>query len=108
MTKKTQQVQIATPEQLHDARWVVEFHEIRPGEFLGGVIHKGQMSYAFDARIRPFYSGDEPGMDAGFEPRNAPSAWLYDNHPDLARELYGVLLHAAFSPTLQVLPGAHQ
>ena len=106
MSKKTQQVQIATPEQLDNARWVVEFHDIRPGSFLAGVIHKGAMSYAFEANIQPFMSGDEPGVDATFEPRNAQSSWLYDNHPDVARELYAVMMRAAFSPTFAALPGS--
>ena len=108
MSKKTQQVLIATPEQLDQARWVVEFHEIRPGTFMSGVIHKGQMSYGFEANIRPFMSGDEPGVDASFEPRNTVSTWLYDEHPDIARELYAVLMRAAFTPTLNVLKGDPQ
>jgi hypothetical protein len=106
MSKKTQQVSIATPEQLDHARWVVEFHDIQPGVRLAGVIHKGSMSYAFEANIQPFQSGDEPGVDATFEPRNAQSSWLYDNHPDVARELYAVMMRAAFSPTLTALPSA--
>lgn len=100
MSKKTQQVLIATPESLDAARWVVEFHAIRPAQFLSGVIHKGVYSYAFEANIQPFRSGDEPGVDATFEPRNAESSYLYDHHPDVARELYAVMMRAAFSPTV--------
>jgi hypothetical protein len=108
MTKGTQQVAVATPEQLHDSRWVVEFHVVRPGEFVSGVIHRDRMSFAFEANIRPFRSGDEPGVDAAFEPRNALSAWLYDEHPDTSRELFGILMRAIMSPAIHSLPGASQ
>ena len=104
MNEKTRTVVLATPEQILDARWVVEFLVIHPGTYLAGTVHKGAMSYAFEANIQPFRAGDEPGVDAVFEPQNAESSWLYDHHPEVARELYGAMMRAAFSPTIAHLP----
>jgi hypothetical protein len=78
--------------------WDVQFDLVVPGVMFSGRIRKGDLLYGFDANIMP--TGQEiPGVDAGFEAMNAPSAYLLDHSPDLYRELYDHLMRAAFSPT---------
>jgi hypothetical protein len=83
---------------LEPTGWGVTFDVVKPGQYMAGTMRKGQLEFAFDARIQP--TGQHiPGVDAGFDPMNAPSAYTLDKYPDLYRELYDALMRAAFSPT---------
>ena len=83
---------------LEPAGWGVRFEIVLPGRYLAGTMRKGQLEFAFDANIHATAT-HPPGVDAGFEPMNAPSAYTLDKYPDLYRELYDALMRAAFSPT---------